>query len=325
MTSPAVTEASTIGRPRRVRVRVPATSANLGPGFDCLGLALDLWNEAEFTLAGEGLHLSCEGEGKQHIPLDERNMVVQAMRFFCDTRGRPFPRGVSIACHNGIPAGSGLGSSAAAILLGLMGAAALLSERLETEEALLMAARMEGHADNAAAALYGGLVIVAAGRASAPLNAGSQGAWLARRISIPTQQVAVVLPQIDLPTHAARAALPEDIALKDVTYNLGRAMLVVEALRSGDLGLLSQSMDDRLHLPYRLPLIPGGQRALEAAYKAAASAVTISGAGPSLIAFTAGDPAPVGKAMSDAFEKAGVPARTFLLKTTGSGAKADID
>jgi homoserine kinase len=294
---------------RQVRVRVPATTANLGPGFDCLGLALDLWNEAEFSLEGEGLHLRCDGEGQQ-IPTDERNMVVQGMRFFCDTRGLPFPRGLTIHCKNQIPVGSGLGSSAAAALIGLLGAAALLAEPLESGEALTLAARMEGHADNAAAALQGGLVIVAAGK----------GGWLVRRIAAPERQVAVVLPAIDLPTHTARAALPTDIALKDVTYNLGRAMLVVEALRNGDLDLLSQAMDDRLHLPYRLPLIPGGQRALDAAHQAGASAVTISGAGPSLIAFTYGNPAEVAQAMAAAFKAAGSDSRTFLLKTTQTGA-----
>ncbi len=298
---------------RQVRVRVPATSANLGPGFDCLGLALDLWNETEFILEGEGLHLRCDGEGQQ-IPTDERNLIVQSMRFFCDTYGLPFPRGLTIHSHNDIPVGSGLGSSAAAVLIGVLGAAALFDKLMEPNETLSLAARMEGHADNAAAALLGGLVIVAAGK----------GAWLTRRITIPAQNVAIVLPAVDLPTHAARAALPEEIALKDVTYNLGRAMLVVEALRSGDLELLSQAMDDRLHLPYRLPLIPGGQLALEAAYRASASAVTISGAGPSLIAFTKGEPTAAGKAMSGAFEKAGVASRTFLLQTTALGAQVKI-
>ncbi len=298
---------------RSVRVRVPATSANLGPGFDCLGLALDLWNEAVFTLEGEGLRLRCEGEGK-NIPTDNRNLVVQAMRFFCDTRGLPFPRGVSIACSNRIPVSSGLGSSAAAALIGLLGAAALLGQPLETAEALTLSARMEGHADNAAAALMGGLVIVAAGKG---------GAWLTQPIAIPDRQVAVVLPAINLPTHAARAALPGEIAMKDVTYNLGRAMLVVEALRSDDLALLSQAMDDRLHLPYRLPLIPGGQKALDAALQAGASAVTISGAGPSLIAFTPGDPDQAAQAMTEAFKAAGVKARAFLLKTSRKGATVE--
>ena len=300
---------------RRVRVRVPATSANLGPGFDCLGLALDLWNEAEFTLEGEGLRLRCDGEGRD-IPTDERNLIVQGMRFFCDTRGLPFPHGVKIDCHNHIPVSSGLGSSAAAVIMGLLGAAALLDVPLETGDALALGARMEGHADNASAALLGGLVMVAAGKG---------GAWLARRIQIPERQVAVVLPEVTLPTHAARAALPTEIAMQDVTYNLGRAILVVEALRTGDLDLLSQAMDDRLHLPYRLPLIPGAECALDAARQAGASAVTLSGAGPSLIAFTAGDPSRAAEAMSEAFKQAGVPSRTFLLKTSPAGASIEID
>ena len=299
---------------RKARVRVPATTANLGPGFDCLGLALDLWNQATFSLEGEGLRLTCAGDSSQ-VPTDERNLVVQAMRFFCDSRGLPFPRGLAIHCENNIPIGSGLGSSAAAALIGILGAAALLDQPLDLAEALTLSARMEGHADNAAAALYGGLIIVAAGK----------GGWIVRRIPIPVMRVALVLPSVNLPTHAARAALPGEVSLSDATYNLGRALLVVEALREGDLQLLSQAMDDRLHLPYRLPLIPGGQHALEAAYQAGANAVTISGAGPSLIAFTAGDPTPIASAMTQAFEKHGVSSRAFSLHTTATGSAVVVE
>ena len=295
----------------RIVVRVPATSANLGPGFDCLGLALDLWNETEFTLEGERLDLLSSGEGR-NIPTDERNLVVQAMRFFCDERGLPFPRGVRIRCHNEIPLGSGLGSSASAVITGLLGAAALLNQPLEPEEALALSARMEGHADNAAAALLGGLVIVAAGKSG----------WITRCVPIPNHAVALVLPDVDLPTHAARAALPTEVSMKDATFNLGRAILVVEALRAGDLNLLRQAVDDRLHLPYRLPLIPGGQNALEAAYAAGARAVTISGAGPSLIAFTEdiSSAEKVAEAMTATFLAQRVLSRAFLLRTTSNGA-----
>lgn len=298
---------------RWVRVRVPATSANLGPGFDCLALALDLWNEADFCLEGEGLRLVCSGEG-QNIPTDDRNLIIQAMRFFCDERGLPFPRGLKVECRNQIPLGSGLGSSAAAVLLGLYGAATLLNASLDSNEALSLAARMEGHADNAAAAILGGLVVVAA----------SKGAWLMRRMELPVMQVVVVLPNIHLPTHAARAVLPADFSMKDVTFNLGRSILVVEALRSGDLHLLRQAMDDRLHLPYRLPLIPGGQQAMDAAYAAGASAVTISGAGPSLIAFTDGESQAVADAMLNAFRAQDTPARVFILQTTPEGAAVQV-
>jgi homoserine kinase len=292
-----------------VRVRVPATTANLGPGFDCMGLALDLWNEAVFSLEGEGLRLYSDGEGRQ-IPADERNMIIQAMRFLCDERGLTLPPGLVIRCHNHIPVGSGLGSSAAAVLLGLLGAARLLDSPMDEKEALGLAARMEGHADNAAAALYGGLVIVASGK----------GSWLVQRIEIPAVQAAVVLPAFDLPTHLARAVLPGEVTMSDATFNIGRALFVVEALRSGNLDLLNRAMDDRLHMPYRLPLIPGAQAALEAAYQAGASAVTISGAGPSLIAFSAGDTQKIAGAMVSAFRQKGVTARAFHLHTIAAGA-----
>lgn len=294
-------------------VRVPATTANLGPGFDCLALALDLWNETTFTCAGSQIEITCAGEGSD-LPLDERNMILQAMRFFCDTRGVVLPAGVRIECRNGIPVGSGLGSSAAAVLTGLLGAAALLNLPLLPEETLSLAARMEGHADNAAAALYGGLLVVAA---------GAQG-WLTRCFDIPPVDTVIVFPAFQLSTHAARSALPQEIAMRDVTYNLGRAVLVVEALRTGDHDLLHQAIDDRLHLPYRLPLIPGAQNAMQAAIAAGASAVTISGAGPSLIAFTKHHPRQISAAMVGAFEQAGVLARAFSVATTSSGASVQL-
>jgi len=298
---------------QHAHVRVPATTANLGPGFDCLGLALDLWNEASLSIEGEGLRLYCSGEG-QEIPTDERNLIFQAMRFFCDTRGLTFPRGLTIHATNHIPVGSGLGSSATAVLIGLMGAAALYDGVVDHSEILNLAGRMEGHADNSGAALLGGLVIVSQ----------SKRGWLARRVNIPRLQVAIVLPEIRLPTQVARAALPADVSMKDAIFNLGRALLVVEALRDGDLSLLNQAMDDRLHLPYRLPLIPAGEQALNAAYIAGASAVTISGAGPSLIAFSQDDPTSIAEAMSSVFTEHDVSSRSFVLHTTSCGAEITL-
>lgn len=296
-------------QPRRVRVRVPATSANLGPGFDSLGLALDLWNEAVFSLEGDCLQITCGGESSASIPADENNLVVRAMRFFCEERGLAFPAGLTVTCQNRIPVGSGLGSSAAAVLTGLYGASALLESPLTQSEALNIAAALEGHADNVAAALFGGLVIAAP----------TPGGWLAQRIEIPEMEVTVVLPDVVLPTQTARAALPKTVSLKDAAYNLSHALLTVEALRAGDLDQLQQAMDDRLHQPYRLPLIPGAPAAVEAARKAGAKAVAISGAGPSLIAFTHGASQAAGSAMAEAFRAHNVQARIFALKTTQLG------
>ncbi len=296
---------------RMVRVYVPATTANLGPGFDCLGLSLDLWNEATFTVEGDHLSLSIEGDDGGVLPRDERNLVIRALRFFCEERRLPIPRGLKVTCNNRIPLGSGLGSSAAAVLMGILGAGALFEQQVQTGEALELAAQMEGHADNAAAALLGGLVIVS------PADTG----WLVRRIEVPELQVAYVLPSIDLPTRTARAALPPQVPLKDAAFNLGRSALVIEALRSGDLNLLSQAMEDRLHQPFRFPLVAGAEDARLAARRAGAAAVALSGAGPSLIAFTAGSPAPVAAAMKAAFETAGVGSRSYVLKTTLCGAR----
>jgi homoserine kinase len=292
-------------------VRVPATTANLGPGFDCLGLALNLWNEATFRLEGDHLSLSIEGDDGAALPRDERNMVVRAVRFFCEARGLAIPRGLKVTCNNQIPLGSGLGSSAAAVLLGLMGAGALLDQPLELPEVLDLAAQMEGHADNAAAAIWGGLVIVSS----------SENGWLVQRIEVPELQVAFVLPSVDLPTRTARAALPHQVPLKDAAFNLGRSALVIESLRRGDLELLGQAMEDRLHQPFRFPLIPGAEAARMAARKAGAAAVALSGAGPSLIAFTAGDPSPIAGAMASAFAAEGVGTRSYMLKTTLCGAQ----
>jgi homoserine kinase len=300
----------------RVRVRVPATTANLGPGFDCLGLALDLWNETLFSLEGEGLQIQLSGEGKGRLPLDRSNVMAYAFRHFCRTHAVPEPVGLRIHSCSAIPTSSGLGSSASAALLGLLAASALLQIPAGPEELLALAAGMEGHADNAAAALYGGLVVILA-----------QGdGWLVRRFDVPPIQVVFVLPEVNLPTRVSREALPKQVSLADAVFNLGRTPLVVEALRTGDLDLLSRVMDDRLHQPHRLRLIPGGPQAMQASRQAGAAAVALSGAGPSLVAFCdetgAGN---VGQAMQDAFASAGVQSRLWQLKTTCEGAKVEME
>lgn len=294
-----------------VTVRVPATTANLGPGFDTLALALDLWNEAVFQPVERGLAIEVEGEGKGILPLDRTNLVLKAVEEFYTRVEQPAP-GLVVRCTNQIPLGSGLGSSAAATLLGLLGANAIAGTPLNREQILEIAIQMEGHPDNAAAAMNGGVVVVS--------EAGDPK-WLVRRFDIPVLSAAVVLPDFDFPTRAARAALPRQVAFTDAVFNMGRAILVVEALRSGDLSLLGEAMDDRLHQPYRLPIIPRAAEALAAARIAGASAAAISGAGPSIIAFLAGDPSRVGSAMAAEFQTAGIPSRSFNLTTSNCGAE----
>ncbi|NLG65041.1 MAG: homoserine kinase [Actinobacteria bacterium] len=297
---------------RSVTVRVPATTANLGPGFDCLGLALDLWNEARFSVEGTGLRVTSDGEASGRVPQDEGNLVAQAaLRVFREV-DMPFPAGVRIDCGVRIPLASGLGSSSAAIVAGVLGANELLGRPLTRDRLLGLAAEIEGHPDNVAAALLGGLVIVV--RKGARL--------LTKRILVPEVHVAVAVPQLDFSTQAARAGLPTEVLLSDAVYNLGRTPLVVEALRTGDFELLGEVMDDRLHQASRLKLIPGGRAAWLAALKAGAAAVAVSGSGPSLVAFVslATDALAVAGAMTAAFTAEGVPARALGLATSAQGA-----
>lgn len=302
----------------KVHVRVPATTANLGPGFDALGLALDLWNETIWTPTRDGqIRVTICGEGAGVLPCDATNGIVAAALSLYERVGAPC-EGLHVHCINRIPLGSGLGSSSAARLSGLLGANALLGEPLSRQEILQLAIEAEGHPDNVAPAMLGGLVvsILHDGRfISTPLPAR------ARRAPI---RVTVVLPALDLPTEHARSILPRTIDRQDAIFNISRAVLVVEALRTGNLELLGQAMADRLHQPYRLPLIPGAQSAMEAALRAGAAAVALSGAGPSLIAFSNDWTPAIGEAMQREFARAGLPARVFHLRISERGARVIV-
>lgn len=302
----------TSGEAAPVTVRVPATTANLGPGFDCLGLALDLWNEASFSLSGGGVRVTVAGEAAGRVPQDDTNLVAQAALRVYREAGRPRPPGLRIDCDVQVPLASGLGSSSSAIVAGLLGANELLGSPLGRDRLLALAAEMEGHPDNVAAALLGGLVIV--------VRKGER--LLTKRIMVPEVHVALAVPSLDFSTRAARAGLPTEVPLRDAVYNLGRAPLVVEALRTGDFELLGEVMDDRLHQASRLKLIPGGRAAWLAAQRAGAAAVAVSGSGPSLIAFVslATDANAVAQVMADAFAAEGVAARALGLAASAQGA-----
>ncbi len=297
----------------KIVVKVPATSANLGPGFDALGLALDLWNETAFTLADKFV-LHIEGESADSLALNQDNLIVRSMQKVYEAAGKPMPA-MDIHCINRIPLASGLGSSAAAIIAGLLGANALLEKPLSKDDILNLAAQIEDHPDNVAPALLGGLV-------AATMNGDKV---IARKLTAQACAVTVALPDFKFPTQQARAVLPKQVSMKDAVHNISRAVLVTEAFRSGDLDLLSQVMDDALHQPYRLPLIPGAREAMDAAKKAGASAVALSGAGPSLIAFSSKPEPAIGQAIKRTFESFGLSSRVFELKVSEEGAKAVVN
>ena len=302
----------------KIRVKVPATTANLGPGFDALGLALNLWNEAEFVHTDDNkITLTVNGEGEGRIPTNADNAIAEAALQIYDLVGKPC-QGLHIDCINRVPLGSGMGSSSAAMLTGMLGANALLGNPLSDEEILKLAIETEGHPDNVAPAMLGGLVAsivhenrVISMKLPAKANHGSMHAT-------------VVLPDFDFPTKQARAILPKLVERKDAIYNISRAVLVTEALRTGNLELLGIAMKDSLHQPFRLPLIPGAIAALEAGKKAGAAAVALSGAGPGLIAFSTKEKGDIGAAMKRAFESVGLSARVFELETSYVGAEVTI-
>ncbi|HSJ51843.1 MAG TPA: homoserine kinase [Actinomycetota bacterium] len=263
----------------RLTAIVPATSANLGPGFDSFGIALDLCNEVTVdTDAGPGV--SWEGEGADELPADGSDLVSLAIAFTVERQARLHPGATvpSFALHglNRIPLERGLGSSSAAAVAGTALASALLgpaglgdAPRYAT---FAHAAELEGHPDNAAPATYGGLTVVADGHV--------------RRIEVsPDIRPVVLLPETRVVTETARRALPENVRLRDAVYNVAHGALVVHALSTGDLDLLRVALQDRLHQDVRLALVPEVRERFEALRRS--FPVCVSGAGPSLLAFEA--------------------------------------
>ncbi len=300
-----------------ITIRVPATSANLGPGFDSLGLALDLWNEAVITLAIE-YSAQVSGEGAEKLSTGENNLIIRSAQKLAECAGKRLPP-FHLDCINRIPLSSGLGSSAAAKLTGLLGANMLLGKPLSFHELMNLAAEMEGHPDNVAPALLGGLVV----------SATEEGNVVAHKINIGASLdvpvcITIVLPDIHISTQEARTALPEEVKLKDAVHNISRSVMVAEAFRNGDLNLLGKAMTDTLHQPHRLSLIPGARQAMEAAKEAGAAAAALSGAGPGIIAFSSKKDPAIGDAMTRAFEQVGLSARTFSLKISNHGAEAQL-
>jgi homoserine kinase len=295
---------------KQITVTVPATSANLGPGFDCLGLALTLHNEVIFTETAESqLAISIQGDCASTIPSDSRNLIYQAAdRTFTHLGKRPL--GLHISQCNTIPVGSGLGSSSAAIVAGILGANALVNGNLSRLELLALAIEMEGHADNVTPALYGGLTLT--------LNDGDQ--FFVEQITTPPLEVVIVLPDFAFPTSQSRAALPPHISRQDAIFNIGRMGLLIRALTTGDHSQLRLAIQDKLHQPYRLPLIPGSQQVMQAAYCEGAMAVALSGAGPSLIAFAPHNHQAIGRAMQHAFAQVGLKSRVWTLQANPQGA-----
>ena len=294
---------------QQVTVSVPATSANLGPGFDCLGLALDLRHDVTFSSQPEpGLRITAVGEDSDKIPLSEINLVFQAAKIIFRHLDWQ-PSGLHIHQFNKIPIGSGLGSSSSAILAGMFGANALAGSPLSKHEILQMATELEGHPDNVAPAAHGGLVLGILG----------SNELLIERIPIPPLSVVIILPDYQLLTVDARAALPGYVPMQDAIFNTSRIGLLIRALETADFKKLHIALQDKLHQPYRVQLIPGMKDAFLAAQAAGAAGVALSGAGPSLIAFAPERHQEICAAAVKAFYRAGYSCRTWILSVDTTG------
>jgi len=259
-----------------VKVRVPATSANLGPGFDVLGMALNLYNYIEMEETDGGLEISIEGEGKGILPADSSSIVYEIARKVFELAGYS-PRGIKIKLTNSIPIARGLGSSAAALVGGAAAANALSGGRLSLEELINLASEMEGHPDNVVPAAVGGFTLC--------INTDDEGI-IFRKIDPPKVYAVAAVPLFELSTKKARDVLPRVVSIKDAVFNIGRTSLLVYAVQKGELQLLKNVMQDRLHQPYRVSMVSGMENVFEAALDAGALGVFLSGAGPTVVALT---------------------------------------
>ena len=299
---------------QKVVVDVPATTANLGPGFDCLGAALDLNNRFAMRRiegGGERFELIIEGTEGSHLRGGPENLVYRAAQRVWKAAGLE-PVAIEARVRLAVPPARGLGSSATAIVAGLMGANALVGEPLSKEKLLELAIDIEGHPDNVVPSLLGGLCMTA--------KAASQRWRVVRCEWTPSVKAVVAIPSIRLSTSEARRAMPKAIPVGDAVVNLGALTLLLQGLRTGNGDLISDGMHDRLHEPYRWRLIKGGDQVKQAAIDAGAWGCAISGAGPSVLALCEEDKGPaVSRAMVKAWEAAGVASRAPVLNLQTSG------
>ena len=259
-----------------VRLRVPATSANLGPAFDCAGLALTRHDVLTFSVEPSGLAVEVSGVGAGELPTDESHLVVRAFRAACAELGWS-PPGLRVVAENAIPQGRGMGSSAAAVVAGAMGAWALCPDvdGIDLDAVLRLVTELEGHSDNVAACLLG----------SATLSWDTERGPIADTLHVHPDVLPVVLvPDATLSTHVARGLLPDTVPHADAAYNAGRAALLVHALTQ-EPGLLLEATEDRLHQRQRAAAMPESL-ALMDRLRAAGFAAVVSGAGPSLLVLT---------------------------------------
>ncbi len=290
-----------------IRLRVPATTANLGPGFDTLGMSLELYNEIEVEEIAKGLEIEVSGYGVEELAKDRSNLVYQAMEeVFHQVQLRP--KGIKIRLNNRIPLARGLGSSAAAIVGGLVAANRLTGGLLSRDELLNLATQIEGHPDNVAPALLGGVVISSL--------QGSEVIY--KKIAVPNFKVVICIPDYKLSTVEARSVLPAKVDFSDAVFNLSQMGFLITGFLTEDYELIKLALQDKLHQPYRQELVPGLNEILSEVKKKALG-VAISGSGPTVIALTLDSEELIGQKMVDIFTTKGIDSEYLITLATTDG------
>lgn len=295
-----------------ISVRVPATSANLGPGYDAVGLALTLSTRIGLELSPYPV-VEVRGVGEDLIPRGPEHPAYRAARFVAEIVGESEAQ-FRLVQENSIPPIRGLGGSAAALVGGAVAANDMFGGQIAAPDLLNLVCELDGHPDNAAPALLGGLVI----------GTLTPSGVSAVRLEPENLKVAVAVPNFAVSTTAARQALPEQVPHRDAVFNVGRSGLLLGALATGEYRLLRVAMQDRLHQPYRSHLIPGLEDVIEAALANGAYGACLSGSGPTVLAFSPESEAPgIAAAMRDSFEARGVEANAWALDVDLIGARVE--
>jgi homoserine kinase len=305
---------SRAARAREIAVRVPASTANLGAGFDCFALALELYLEVRARIAPDKIktgRVAVSGEGAVSLPAGGDNLILRAMQFVAEREGFILPP-LSLDVRNAIPLCRGLGSSGAAIVAGAVLGAAIARKKIPSEKLLRYAAELEGHADNVAAALLGGWVTIAT---------SADGPIVVRQSWPGEIRAVVVSPDAQVDTHKAREFLAKEISREDAVFNLQRAALFGAALAKRRYDLLGEAMRDRLHQPQRQSLVPGLAEALAIPPQPGLLGVALSGSGPSVLALATARHKEIGAAIVAAFAQHGVRAAARILAIDAKGAQ----
>ncbi|MYF99350.1 homoserine kinase [Candidatus Poribacteria bacterium] len=300
----------------KATARIPASTTNLGPGFDVLGLALQLYSTVTLEITGNKTEVVVSGVDADKIPSSPEHIAFRAVKTIYNKSGKTQPKGLRLTISNGIPAIRGLGGSGTAILGGLLTANEICENPFSRSDLLNIASTLEGHPDNVAASLYGGLVISVQNK---------KHIHTIQLTCDPALHVVLAIPEFTLSTQKARNILPKTVDFSDAIYNISRSSLLVASIATGQLKMLSTAMKDKLHQPYRSTLIPGFDDVVEAALSTGALSIALSGAGPTIAAYCLDNMQEVGKSMQNAFKQHEIASDILVIGTDVEGAKLISD